>query len=183
MIYNPPQDGVDGERASVSTESEDTASHMNQYGFLLNRSPGEGTSNVPPHPVVFSNNLVFDPTVLEEVVTSENAASQARDLDTARRALEQQRREVPAEKERMIARQRQLDEQESRLRHNMSAMENRQNEVTRVQGRHQSRLPVQGETLNPAVLFPTPNNQPIRTIQGAPAVGTRPSSRGAGGNT
>ena len=137
MIHNPPQAGVDGEVASVSSESEATTRHMNQFGFMLNRSTREGTSNVSPHPTLFSNNLVLDPTVLETVVTPENAATQARELDTARHELERQRREFEVEKERILVRQRQLDEQERRLHRNTNITENRQNDVTRVhQGRH-----------------------------------------------
>ena len=79
---------------------------MNQFGFLMNRSAGEGTSNVPPHPALYSNNLVLDPTVLKAVVTPENATTRARELDTACRALEQQRQEFAAEKEQMLTRQR-----------------------------------------------------------------------------
>ena len=78
---------------------------MNQFGFLLNRSAGEDTSNVQPSPAFLSTNLVLDPTVLEAVITPENVVTQARELDTARLALEQQRREFAAEKERILARQ------------------------------------------------------------------------------
>ena len=64
--------------------------------------------------------------------------------------------------------QRLLDERESRLLRNTNMTEGGRNETARAyQGRHQSRFPLLGETLNPTALFVTPNGQPARTTQGA----------------
>ena len=98
-------------------------------------------------------------------------------METARRALEQQRREIAAEKEQMLNRQHQLDEQESRLRHNTGIVENQQNNITREQrGRCQSRLSLRGETLNPTALFTTPIDQSNRVAPEVPSgrIGTGP---------
>ena len=53
--------------------------------------------------------------MLATVITPENAAEHARDLDVARRALEQQRRDVEAQRQGIAARQRQLEELEGRI--------------------------------------------------------------------
>ena len=107
IIHNPSQ--VDGAAASVSSESEAAARRMNQFGFLLNRPAGENTA-ATPNPASFGANLVLDSTILEAEITPKNAIIRARELDTARRILEQQQKEFAAEKERILARQRQLDE-------------------------------------------------------------------------
>ena len=129
-VHNPTHIGIDGEIASGSSESAATSCRTNQFGFLLNRPAGENTV-APSNPAPFSANLVFDPTVLEAAITPENAVIQARELDTARRVLEQQRREFLAKKERVLARQKELDECESRLHHNTSI-------IWRLPGKHQS---------------------------------------------
>ena len=72
-VNNQPQVRIDGEFASVSSEDAATTHHMNQYGFLLNKPAGEGTSNARPHPTLFSNNIVLDLAVLETAVTPEYA--------------------------------------------------------------------------------------------------------------
>ena len=89
------------------------------------------------------------------------------ELDIARWALLQQKREVEAEKQRMAAQQTQLDEQESRLRQNMSTQQTRAQ-----QGRYQPQMPLAGENLDPTNLFITPQDQPIRVAQGVQAHGT-----------
>ena len=167
VIRDPPQPRVDGEIASVSLESEATARNMNQFGFLLNRPSGEGTSADPPNPVFPNYNPVLDPTTIEAETTPENAMIWARELDTMRRTLEQQKKEIEAEKERVMTRQRLLDERESRLLRNTTMAEEYRNETARAyQGRHQSRFPLIGETLNPTALFVTPNDQPVRLRKG-----------------
>ena len=88
----------------------------------MNRAQGEGTSN-QPNPALFYNNVILDPNVLAEMVTPENAVARAGELDIARQALLQQKREVEAERQRMVAQQAQLDEQENRLRQNMSTQQ------------------------------------------------------------
>ena len=169
-IHNPSHIGIDGEVASGSSESEATTCRMNQFGFLLNTPAGENTV-APSNPAPFSTNLVLDPTVLEAVITPENAIIWARELDTARRVLEQQQKEFLADKEWVLARQKELDERESRLHHNTSIRENHQIDITRpLLGRHQSRFPLRGEALNPTTLFVTPNEQHVRAIQEVPAV-------------
>ena len=96
VIRDPPQPRIDGEIASVSLESEATACNMNQFGFLLNRPSGEGTSADPPNPVFPNYNPLLDPTTLEAETTPENAVIRARELDTVRHTLEQQKREIEA---------------------------------------------------------------------------------------
>ena len=128
-VHNLSHIGIDGEIASGSSESEATTCRMNQFGFLLNRPAGENTV-APSNPAPFSNNLVLEPTVLEAVITPENAIIRARELDTARRVLENRQREFLAEKERVLARQKELDERESLLHHNTSIRENHQVDIT-----------------------------------------------------
>lgn len=170
MIRNPPQPRVDGEIASVSLESEATARNMNQFGFLLNRPSGEGTSANPPNPVFPNHNPVLDPITIEAETTPENAIIRVRELETIRRTLEQQKKEIEVEKERVMARQRLLDERESRLFHSNNVVEEcRNNPIRAYQGRHQSRFPLLGETLNPTALFATPNDQLARFTQGTQA--------------
>ena len=145
MIRNPPQLRIDGEIVSASTESEYTARRMNQFGFVLN-GLGQGTSYNPSNPGFLSHNPVLDPVIFETEVTPKNALTRARELEAARLMLEQQRKEIEAEKERILATQRRLDEQESRLRQSMNVTEDRPDGVTRTyQGRHQSRFPLRGE--------------------------------------
>ena len=115
----------------MSLESEATAHNMNQFGFLLNRPTGEGTSVDPPNPVFPNYNPVLDPTTLEAETTPENAVIRARELDTVRHTLEQQKREIEAEKERVMTRQRLLDERESRLLRNTNMVEECRNEPAR----------------------------------------------------
>ena len=131
MIRNPPQPRVDGEIASISSGSEATAHNMNQFGFMLNRPSGEGTSVDQLNPVFPNHNPVLDPTILEAEITPENAVIRARELDTVRRMLEQQKREVEAEKERVMARQRLLDERESSLLRNTNIAKEHRNKMTR----------------------------------------------------
>ena len=153
---------MDGDPASVTDESEDTARFRNSFGFLNNRAQGEERNNTASAPALFNNGLVIDPTALTRLVTPENAAVRAMELDTARWALEQMRRDTMVEKQQMAARQRQIEEQENRL-----------NDMTRVhQRRHQSRLAPGENTINPAVLFRTPADLPIGVVQGNPVIWT-----------
>ena len=71
MIRNPPHLRIDGEIVSASTESEDTARRMNQFGYMLS-GLGQGTSYNPSNPGFLSRNPVLDPVVLETEVTPEN---------------------------------------------------------------------------------------------------------------
>ena len=90
---------VDGDLVSVSEESEDTARYRNSFGFLNNRAQGEERNNTTGAQALFNNGLVLDPSALTRMVTPENAAARAIELDTARRALEQMRRDTMAKKQ------------------------------------------------------------------------------------
>ena len=79
---------------SVSEESENTARYRNSFGFLNNRAQGEERNNATGARAMFNNGLVLNPTALTRIITPENAAARAIELDTARRALEQMRREA-----------------------------------------------------------------------------------------
>ena len=104
--------------------------------------------------------MVLDPSALTRLVTPENAAVRAMELDTARRALEQMRRDAEAERQEIEARKRQIEDEENRL-----------NEMTRAhRRRHQSRLAPGENVINPAVLFRTPEDQPVGVTQVAPVV-------------
>ena len=94
--------------------------------------------------------MILDTNVLAEVVTPKNAVARAGELDIARRALLQQKREVETEKQRMAAQQAHLDEKESRLWQNIIMQQTRE-----PQGRYQPRMPLAGENLNPTNLFIT----------------------------
>ena len=115
---------------------------------------GQGTSYNPSNPGFFSRNPVLDPVILETEVTPENALTRAKELDAARLMLEQQRKEIEIEKARILATQKRLDEQESRLRQNINTTEDRLDDITQTyQGKQQSRFPLRGELLNPTALF------------------------------
>ena len=84
VIQDLPRARVDGEVTSATSESNEAARHLNSFGFLINRVPGEGTSN-QPNPALFFNNVILDPNVLAEVVTPKNDVARAGELDITRR--------------------------------------------------------------------------------------------------
>ena len=120
--------------------------------------------------------MILDPNVLAEVVTPENAMERARELDIAPRALLQNKREVAVEKQRMVAQQAQLDEQENRIRQNVSTQQ-----TQGPHGRYHPRMPLAGENLDPTNLFITLQDQPIRAAQGAQVQGTGAGRTGGAG--
>ena len=91
VIQEQQQVGVDGERASVSAESENTAAHRNMFGFLANGATGQGTSALPnPPPPRFLSDLPVDLAAIANPVTPAAAAAQVRATDPARVNYEQQ---------------------------------------------------------------------------------------------